>query len=177
MSVRCCGSSSESGLGSSRLRWFLSVAGAPLLPARAVPEPFRNGTAAGRTRYGRHPSPYGHSIPTLSQARRDPRASRAWPGSAGWARRDVRRSGPAIPPPCPVNGSTAGVGCVVACVTCSGVCLLTQPDCGPLGQAGSSSTTSVRVAKEPGRDDRSFNVSFKRLFFCRTLPPFGELHK
>lgn len=73
-----------------------------------------------------------------------------------------------MPPPCPVNGSTAGVGCV-ACVTCSGVCLLTQPDCGPLGQAGSSSTTSVRVAKEPGRDDRSFNVSFKRLFFLQNF--------
>lgn len=111
----------------------------------------------------------------LSQARRIPeRAARgrgARGGLAGMCGRPGRRS----PPPCPVNGSTAGVGCV-ACVMCSGVCLLTQPDSGPLGQAGSSSTTSVRVAKEPGRDDRSFNVSFKRLF-CRTLPPFGELHK
>lgn len=33
----------------------------------------------------------------LSQARRHPKPSRAWPGNAGWACRDVRKTGPAIP--------------------------------------------------------------------------------
>lgn len=52
------------------------------------------------------------------------------------------------------DGSTADSGCV-ACVTCSGFCLLIQFDSGPLGRAGSASTTSARVAKELGTDDKS----------------------
>lgn len=146
-----------------------------MLPGRSrgcsvtEPRPDAPGTDASHRRAGTA-FPDAHHRPG-GIADRAMRGQGARGGLAGMCGTPGRRS----PPPCPVYGSTAGVGCV-ACVTCSGVCLLTQPDNGPLGQAGSSSTTSVRVAKEPGRDDRSFNVSFKRLF-CRTLPPFGELHK
>lgn len=52
------------------------------------------------------------------------------------------------------DGSAVGGGCV-ACVTCSGFCLLIQFDSGPLGRAGSASTTSARVAKELGTDGKS----------------------
>lgn len=72
--------------------------------------------------------------------------------------------------PRPADGSAVGGGCV-ACVTCSGFCLLIQFDSGPLGRAGSASTTSARVAKELGTDGDKFNFSFKRHFaeLCHRL--------
>lgn len=93
------------------------------------------------------------------------RAVRGW-GASGWVYggRAERRAGVPLRRarlmPRSADGSAVGVGCV-ACVTCSGFCLLIQFDSGPLGRAESASTTSACVAKELGADDKSLTFLSK----------------